>query len=107
MAIKGTESKTLVMKKILETFPDAFLYNNDKEIRIPFTEQGDQVEIKVVLSCAKTPVREAVVYDWSTSSSSTTSNESIPVPAPTPQSRTQISEEDRRKVAELMAKLGL
>ncbi len=107
MAIKGTESKTLVMKKILEVFPDAFLYNNDKEIRIPFTEQGDQVEIKVVLSCAKTPVREAAVYDWSTSSSTATSNESAPTSASTPQPQTQISEEDRRKVAELMAKLGL
>lgn len=107
MAIKGTESKALVVKKILETFPDAFLYNNDKEIRIPFTEQGDQVEIKVVLSCAKTPVREAAVYDWSTSSSTPTSKESVPAPTSTPQPQTEISEEDRRKVAELMAKLGL
>lgn len=107
MAIKGSESKSIVTKKILEIFPDAFLYNNDKEIRIPFKEQGDQVEIKVVLSCAKTPVREAAVYDWSVSPSTTTSNESIPAPAPTPQPQTQISEEDRRKVAELMAKLGL
>jgi len=105
MAIKGTESKTRVLNKILETFPDAFLYNNDKEIRIPFTEQGDQVEIKVVLSCAKTPVRQAAVLDWSPDSSTTTSEESIP--APVEQPSPQISEEDRRKVAELMAKLGL
>ena len=62
---KGAESKSLVTKKILETFPDAFLYNNDKEIRIPLTEQGETVEIKVVLSCAKTPVREAAALDWS------------------------------------------
>ena len=107
MAIKGTESKSLVVKKILETFPEAFLYNNDKEIRIPFTEQGEQVEIKVALSCAKTPVREAAVYDWSTNSSAATSKESAPTPTPTPQPQTQISEEDRQKVAELMAKLGL
>lgn len=107
MAIKGSESKSIVTKKILEIFPDAFLYNNDKEIRIPFKEQGDQVEIKVVLSCAKTPVREAAVYDWSTNSSTTTSNESISAPVSAPQPQTQISEEDRRKVAELMAKLGL
>lgn len=105
MAIKGTESKTRVLNKILETFPDAFLYNNDKEIRIPFTEQGDQVEIKVVLSCAKTPVRQAAVLDWSTDSPTIVSEESIP--APVEQPSPQISEEDLRKVAELMAKLGL
>lgn len=106
MAIKGTESKTRVLNKILETFPDAFLYNNDKEIRIPFTEQGDQVEIKVVLSCAKTPVRQVAVLDWSPDSSTTTTSEES-IPAPVEQLSPQISEEDLRKVVELMAKLGL
>ena len=85
---KGAESKSLVTKKILEIFPNAFLYNNDKEIRIPLTEQGETIEIKVVLSCAKTPAAE-------------------PVPAPSEVAPPQISEEDRRKVQELMAKLGL
>lgn len=105
MAAKGAESKSLVTKKILEIFPNAFLYNNDKEIRIPLTEQGEQVEIKVVLSCAKTPVREAAVLDWSGNSSTVPAAE--PVPAPSEVGPPQISEEDRRKVQELMAKLGL
>ena len=104
MAAKGAESKSLVTKKILEIFPNAFLYNNDKEIRIPLTEQGEQVEIKVVLSCAKTPVREAAVLDWS-GSSSTPAVELIPTPSEV--APPQISEEDRCKVQELMAKLGL
>lgn len=105
MAAKGAESKSLVTKKILETFPNAFLYNNDKEIRIPLTEQGETVEIKVVLSCAKTPVREAAVLDWSGSSSTAPATE--PIPASNEIGPSQISEEDRRKVQELMAKLGL
>lgn len=105
MAAKGTESKSLVTKKILEIFPNAFLYNNDKEIRIPLTEQGEQVEIKVVLSCAKTLVREAAALDWSGGSSTTPAAD--PVPAPSEVVPPQISEEDRRKVQELMAKLGL
>ena len=105
MAAKGAESKSLVTKKILEIFPNAFLYNNDKEIRIPLTEQGETVEIKVVLSCAKTPVREAAVLDWSGSSSTAPAAE--PVPTTSKVAPPQISEEDRRKVQELMAKLGL
>ena len=105
MAAKGAESKSLVTKKILEIFPNAFLYNNDKEIRIPLTEQGETVEIKVVLSCAKTPVREAAVLDWSGNSSATPTAE--PIPASSEVAPPQISEEDRRKVQELMAKLGL
>ena len=103
MAIKGTIAKQEVTQKILETFPSAFQY--DKEIRIPLTEQGETVEIKVVLSCAKTPVREAAVLDWSGSSSTTPAAK--PVPAPSEVVPPQISEEDRRKVQELMAKLGL
>lgn len=105
MAAKGAESKSLVTKKILEIFPNAFLYNSDKEIRIPLTEQGETIEIKVVLSCAKTPVREAAILDWSGNSSVTPAAE--PIPAPSEVASPQISEEDRRKVQELMAKLGL
>ena len=102
---KGAESKSIVTKKILEAFPDAFLYNSDKEIRIPFTEQGEQVEIKVVLSCAKTIVREAMPLTWSSTPLTPVVNN--PAPAPVEQASPQISEEDRRKVQELMAKLGL
>lgn len=102
---KGAESKSLVTKKILEIFPNAFLYNNDKEIRIPLTEQGETVEIKVVLSCAKTPVREAAALDWSGNSSTTPAVELVP--ASNEIAPPQISEEDRRKVQELMVKLGL
>ena len=105
MAAKGAESKSLVTKKILEIFPNAFLYNSDKEIRIPLTEQGEAIEIKVVLSCAKTPVREAAILDWSGNSS--TAPAADPASAPSEVAPPQISEEDRRKVQELMAKLGL
>nr|DAP37553.1 MAG TPA: hypothetical protein [Caudoviricetes sp.] len=105
MAAKGAESKSLVTKKILEIFPNAFLYNSDKEIRIPLTEQGETIEIKVVLSCAKTLVREAAVLDWSGNSSTTPAAELVP--ASNEIGPPQISEEDRRKVQELMAKLGL
>lgn len=103
---RGADSKTIVIKKILETFPDSFLYNNDKEIRIPMKENGETIEIKVVLSCAKTPVAgaaSAAALDWSSPSAmevgyTTTTSQ---------QTATEISEEDRRKVQELMAKLGL
>ena len=103
---KGADSKAIVVKKILETFPDSFLYNNDKEIRIPMKENGETIEIKVVLSCAKTPVAgaaSAAALDWSNPSAT-----EIGYAATTSQqTATEISEEDRRKVQELMTKLGL
>ena len=57
MAVKGAVAKEKITEKILETFPDSFKY--DKEIRIPFEEDGNKVQIKVVLTCAKVNVENA------------------------------------------------
>lgn len=51
---RGAESKAKVIAKILETFDGAFEYG--KELRIPLTEDGERVEIKVTLTCAKVNV---------------------------------------------------
>lgn len=60
---RGASSKQAVIDKILETFQDSFVYG--KELRIPMVEDGEQVEIKVTLACAKTNVGdEAVAGDF-------------------------------------------
>lgn len=51
MASRGTVAKEAITKKIFETFPSAFKYN--KELRIPFMEDGNLVQIKVTLTAAK------------------------------------------------------
>ena len=50
---KGQVSKTQITNKLLEIFDGAFLYNDGKEIRIPMIEDGNEVQIKVALTCAK------------------------------------------------------
>lgn len=50
---KGSESKELFYKKILETFNGSFLYNGNKEIRIPMIENGELIQLKVSVVCAK------------------------------------------------------
>ena len=47
MAARGAEEKQIVINKILEIFPDAFVYG--KDIRVPVGE----VQIKIGLTCAK------------------------------------------------------
>lgn len=47
MAARGAGEKQIVIDKILEIFPDAFVYG--KDIRVPVGE----VQIKVSLTCAK------------------------------------------------------
>lgn len=98
---KGAASKELVAKKILETFQGAFEYG--KELRIPLTEGGEQVQIKVTLTCAKENVEcgadNAIPGDF-------------PAPkmtAPTPErtAPVQPSESEKQAVADLLKSLGL
>lgn len=56
MATKGSVSKETIKNKILSIFPNSFTLNGEKEIRIPMVEDGAEVQIKVVLTCAKTNV---------------------------------------------------
>ena len=100
---KGAESKAKVQKQILAVFPGSFLYNDGKEIRIPMSEGGEIVQIKVALTCAKENVEigadNAIPGDF-------------PAPkmtAPTPVSNTPVqpTTEEKQKVADLLKSLGL
>ena len=56
MAARGAEAKLEITKKLLEVFPNSFMYNEGKEIRIPVVENGEVIQIKVTLTAAKTNV---------------------------------------------------
>jgi hypothetical protein len=53
---RGSESKEIIKNKILELFPGSFVCNDGREIRIPMQEAGEQIEIKVALTAAKTNI---------------------------------------------------
>ena len=100
---KGQNAKNDIQKKILSTFEGSFLYNDGKEIRVPMLDSGEQVQIKITLTCAKENVTmgadAAIPGDF-------------PAPkttAPTPE-RTQpvqVSAEEKANVASLLKSLGL
>jgi len=105
MAAKGSILKGEISKKILEVFPNSFLYNDGKEIRINGTEDGAPLQIKVVLTAAKVAVeggqdialpgeeKAAAADDWPTKT-----NEKIPQ---------EPSAEEKERLAKLLNKLGL
>ena len=98
---KGAQAKEEVMRKILETFPNAFQY--EKELRIPMLENGEEVQIKVALTCAKVNVNAG---------GDTAMPGDFPAPASapvTPQPTEPIAPtaDEKARVAELFAKLGL
>ena len=103
---KGALAKENIINKILETFEGAFKY--DKEIRIPMMENGEEVQIKVALTCAKTNVDRgedvaipgaSTVKASTTTASATVSKVSTTVVEPT--------EEEKKNVEDLLIKLGL
>lgn len=51
---RGAVSKIKATEMILKAFPGSFTY--DKEIRIPFQEDGEEIQLKCVLTCAKVNV---------------------------------------------------
>lgn len=53
---KGSTSKLEITRKILENFEGSFLFNEGKEIRIPCKEDGEDIQIKITLTAAKTNV---------------------------------------------------
>ena len=102
MAAKGTALKQEIAGKILKTFPGSFLYNDGKEIRINGLEEGQQLQIKVTLTCAKVAVDNGQNIipseEKNVSAAVTETNEKIPQ---------EPTEEEKERLAMLLNKLGL
>lgn len=92
---KGSESKQIIINKIMEMFPGAFIYG--KELRIPLQENGERIEIKVALTCAKTNVGG----DGATMTSEGQSNMAVDAASAAP------TDEEKANIANLMERLGL
>ena len=96
MAVRGSWSKGIVKEKILETFKDSF--ENGSEIRIPLYENGERVEIKVTLTCAKTNVGDGAANE---------APQGVEAAVSAPTEVLPPSEEEKAQVNNLLAKLGL
>lgn len=102
---RGTESKVVITQKLLEVFPNAFTY--DKEIRIPIEENGEIVQIKCVLTCAKTNVNAGSDNAMPTMKSVSPSGTESAFDNDKKPAITEISAEEKRNVENLIESLGL
>lgn len=93
---KGSIAKEAITQKILGTFEGSFVYG--KEIRIPYDEDGNRVEIKVTLTCAKENVGGNSAFTVTEGQPTQPAQASVPA-APT--------EEEKANIANLMQRLGL
>ena len=110
---KGQAAKQEAFAKMLEMFPDSFLYNDNKELRINTTEDGNDIQLKVVITCAKTPV--------SAGEENAIPGASFPEPKATTKTKVaglsadravtehvvEATEDEKQKISNLMAELGI
>jgi hypothetical protein len=98
MAVKGAAAKEQVIKRISSAFGEDFIGEVDKKIYVWANDNGERVQIAISLTCPKVYVENASsakandILDFSTESSPT---------------NVEVSEEEKKNIAELMAKLGL
>ena len=106
---KGSESKSIFYAKILETFEGSFMYNDGKEIRIPFKEDGKDIQLKIVATCAKDNVEpggDAAVPGTKATKVVAIANGAEPVFEDV-SAAVEPSEEELNAVSNLMESLGL
>lgn len=95
---RGQNSKQDATQKILQLFPGSFVY--EKEIRLPYTEEGEAIQLKCVLTCAKTNVgeNEDVAIPGETKETVNTTQENINV---------EPTQEEKDNVKNLLESFGL
>lgn len=101
---KGAIAKQIVFDKILEVFEGSFMYNGGKECRIPIDEEGNEVQIKVALTCAK----DNVSPEGEVMRAAAVPSEEGPVSNfPAPHKIAEVTEEEKQNVEDLLKTLGL
>lgn len=108
---RGTQSKNEIFAKLMEVYPAAFYEDEGKILRIPMTENGERVEVKVTLTAAKNNLGgDAAVSAFPEPGTSAKVNQVAPdfMPAPaSPQEELQPTEAEKQNVATLLKSLGL
>lgn len=94
---KGSEAKNIIFTKMQEIYPDAFWEDQGKILRIPITENGNRVEIKVTLTAAKNNLGGETVNS---------AFENTPV-LPIKIDVSEPTQEEKENISRLIASLGL
>ena len=101
---RGAQAKNKVEQIISSAFKDNFLGVYDKKLYVQAEENGEMVQIAISLTCPKTPV---VISDKPLNFDDKLNFEDGATVIPHPQIQSEISDEERQTVKELMERLGL
>ena len=103
---RGTESKNIITAKLLETFAGSFIY--DKNIIIPMVENGENLQIKIGLTCIKTNVsaEDSTPAEFKTTPAASNELNFEDTPAPSP-AEISATPEERANIARLVEKFNI
>lgn len=103
MAVRGNVAKEEITRKILEIFSNSFI--NGKEIRIPYQENGEEVQIKVTLTAAKENVDNP---SFATNSAVAPNSVTVSFSQPSFAEVSSVpTDEEKENLQKLITKLGL
>ena len=106
MATNGNESKKMIFTKLQEIFPDSFVYG--KELRINLIENGEKIQIKVVLTKSKTIIDAGA--DTAVPGEKVEAVTGLSADGPVTAQRTEMrepTEAEKKNISNLLAELGL
>lgn len=106
---KGTEAKQRIANKMAEVFGSDWIGEYEKKYYIWSNENGERIQVAISMTCPKVPIEVSETtnttsednsnWDWGNSSTSNIT--------PSTQISAEITEEEKKNLADLMAKLGL
>ena len=103
---KGAEAKQRIADKMAEVFGSDWIGEYEKKYYVWSSENGERTQVAISMTCPKVPIEVSATilednsnWDWGNSSTSNT--------IPSTQSSAEITEEEKKNLADLMAKLGL
>lgn len=106
MAAKGTIAKQKIAQKIAEIFGADFIGEIDKKLYLWCEENGERIQVAISMTCPKNPITSAESVT-SAPSNGNWDFEDMPRPQVISTPNVEITKEEEKNIADLMAKLGL
>lgn len=106
---KGAEAKQKVAEKIAAAFGADYVGEVDKKHYVWTTENGERIQIAISMTCPKVPIildTTAQTGDWNFENDTQPMATTVATPVAAVQPA-EISEQEKKNIADLMQRLGL
>lgn len=104
---KGAIGKQEVISRIASAFGTDYIGEVDKKVYVWANENGEKIQIAISLTCPKNPVEVATSGIPETDNGDWDFSDDAVVTKPVIAAKAEITQEEKDKVADLMARLGL